>query len=541
MIDFSEATVLAYSHTPQFFGDNLRYKVTQNISVEGWILNLQNFSGVSGIYSGIGQILKGVNDYDSILINGIDFGQGKVLDFNFDREEASKDVQKKKYQATIEVYATGNLFNGNTGYYSGLNWNNAEILNNFSESFSYTRNEDNSSQYTHDISVRFNSGRNLPLTPLQMAKDFASGFFNSLNLTGFLGISYNKFYRKYYTENYNLIDNSADYKQEVQFPIESGVYAITYGHSLELGVDGNINVSEKGNIKGLYDPIYPSLQAGLLSEIPQTFNRCSGVFAYYAPVGAYNINTNPLKKNIDINKFEGSANYEITYTNNPKYSGVYSWEYTTTIDVSLDRVYDITENGKIVGIGRRLLDKYPNALYGYSVVSSGITNRVGNLYSGQNPYPLNLNLVSTVEGFSYYEGQVSYSRTYSDNTTLFPASGIRKFEMSISDKVPVQMANRFNILGVKDLIQPTNQSTLGERNIQIQMIGNRNLPISNFISYASGQLTGFKTLGVDIWTDSAPYKYDPINNKFDLNVIYKYDGVYQSFTNTIFNNSGIKF
>ncbi len=111
--------------------------------------------------------------------------RGKVLDFNFEREDESKDVQKKKYQATIEVYATGNLFNAYTGYYSGINWDRAEILNNFNESFSYTKNQDSSSQYTQEISLRFNSGHNLPDTPIGMAKTFASGFFEALNLTGF--------------------------------------------------------------------------------------------------------------------------------------------------------------------------------------------------------------------------------------------------------------------------------------------------------------------------------------------------------------------
>jgi hypothetical protein len=540
MIDFSNASILSYTHTPQFLGENLRYKITKNLSIQGWILN-PDFTGegVDQVYNQINQLLSGVNDYDDIVLNGYDLGEGKILSFNFERNDANKDVLYKKFNATIEVYDSGNLFNALSGYYSGLTWNNSNALASFSENFSYTRSQDDVSQYSQNIALRFNSGHDLPDTPINMAKVFASGFFEALNLTGLLGLSYNKFYRQYLTETYNLIDNSVSFRQDVEFPQESGLYAVTYSHSYELSENGIITVGENGSLKGLFEPLKDTMYAGLNNELPQAWNRCSGIFAVYAPSGAYQLNQNPTKKNVTVNRFEGTASFDIEFTNDPKYQTTYLWEYTTTIDISTDRVYTVTENGKVEGIGRRLLDRYPHAASGYQIVKSGISGRVLDTYNQFNPYPLNLNLVSTIEGFSFYQGNVSYSQTFSDNITLFPTSGIRQCEISISDKIPTQATNRFNILGVKELIQPTNQSTLGERTIDVQMVGNRYLPLANYLSYASGQLSGFKNIGTDIWTSNVNYKIDPMNNKFSMNLIYNYDGAYKSFTDVIFSNSGI--
>lgn len=538
MLDFSQATVLSYTHSPQFLGDSFRYKITKNITVEGWLLNLPNLSGVTGIYQDINTFLAGARDYDSILINGVNFGQGKITEIDFDRDDLFKDVKEKKYRASLLVYDSGNLFNAFSDYYSGLNWNNANVLENFEESFEYSRAADNSSSYSQQVNLRFNSGQNLPDTPIGMAKTFASGFFNALNITGFLGESYNRGYKQYYTESYNQIDNSVGFKREVDFPAESGSYAVTYNHAYELNTDGIINVIENGTIKGLYDPIYQSLQSGIAAEIPQAFNRCSGVFAYYAPSGCYPINANPIKKNNIINKFEGTANFSVQYTNDPRYFDIYVWEYTTTIDRNVERVYTVTENGKVDGIGRRLLNKYPNAESGYAIVKTGIFNRIATIYSGTNPFPLTLNPMSLSQGFASYEGIITYSSSYTDDITLFPASGIRKFEIEINDKLPVQLINKFNILGVKELVQPSNQSTLGVRDINVKMIGNRGLPISSYLNYASGQLSGYKNLGQDIWTSNAGYNYDPVNNNFVLNVTYNYDGVYKSFTDIMYNIPG---
>jgi len=538
MIDFSLATVLSLNYTPQFLGDNLRYKVTQNLSIEGWILS-STFSGVSGIQSGINYLLSNPKDYDEIVLNGYNFGQGKVLDFQFDKDEQTRDVLYKKYTASLEVYSSGNLFNAVSGYYSGLTWENAQILDRFDESFSYTRNQDGSSQYSQQLNLRFNSGQSLPDTPLNLAKAFASGFIANTNITGFLGSDYSKNFHKYFTENINLIDSTYSVKYDVQFPIESGIYAINYNHSYSLDENGIINVSENGNIKGLYDPLMQGVHSGLAIEIPNSWARCSGLFAFYSPSGAYPLNPNPVKKNIKVNRFEGTADFEIAYTDDPRYQNTYVWEYTTTIDVSTQRVYTVTENGKVDGIGRRLLNKYPNALSGFNIVESGISARVSGIYDSVNPYPLNLNLTDSKVAYSYYQGAITYTQTFSDNITLFPTSGIRQFEFKISDKIPTQATNKFNILGVKELIQPTNQSTLGQRNIDIKMIGNRGLPVSNYLTYASGQLTGFKDIGTDIWTANANYSYDPVNNQFGLNVVYNYDGLYKNFTDIIFSNSGV--
>ena len=61
MLDFLNATLLSYSHNSDFFGDNFRYKTTKELSIEGYILDLSNTDGVSGIWSGISGFINGVS------------------------------------------------------------------------------------------------------------------------------------------------------------------------------------------------------------------------------------------------------------------------------------------------------------------------------------------------------------------------------------------------------------------------------------------------------------------------------------------------
>lgn len=534
MLNFQNAEILSYNHRPEFIGDHLRYRITKDITINGYVLNLSNLSGVSGVLSGVNTFLAGATDYDHIFINNTDLGQGKVTSISFDNNP-SNDVQYKKYHASLTVYDSGNLFNVLSGYYSGLNWNNAQILNNFSENFAYNLNDDGSYSYDHAINLRFNSGQNLPDTPIGMAKTFASGFFAACNLTGFLGINYQNNFNKFYTETYNLIDNSVGFKEHVDFLFLSGVYSTKFTHQLQIDLNGIVNVTENNEIRALYKPFEQSLQSGLAAELPQAYARCLEVFSGYGITSLYNLNFNQLNKNITINNFEGLANYSVAYSNDPRYQTTYIWDYTTTIDRNQSRVYTITENGKVEGIGRRQLDKYPHAVSGYAIIKTGIAARIGSIYSGANPFPLNLNQIASTESRALYQGDIGYSYAFSDDITLFPISGIKKYEFFITDKTPVQATNKFNIINFKELIQPTNQSTLGERSMSIKMIGARGTPLNTYLNYISGAVQPYKVgLGTDFWLENCSYQFDPLDNTLDMNLAYNYDGNYKNFNDIFF-------
>ncbi len=534
MLNFQNAEILSYSHKPEFLGENLRYKITKDITINGYILNLNNLSGISGTYNGINNFLVGATDYDHIFINNVDFGQGKVTNVSFDNNP-THDVKYKKYKASLTVYDSGNLFNVLSGYYSGLNWDNAQILDNFNENFTYNANDDGGYSYDHSINLRFNSGQNLPDTPIGMAKIFASGFFAACNLTGFLGINYQNNFRKTYQETYNLIDNSVGFREHVDFLNISGNYSAKFTHQLQINENGIVNVSENGEIKGLYDPLIQSMQSGLAAELPQSYSRCLDVYSGYGVTSLNNLNSNPINKNIVLNNFEGLATYSIGYSNDPKYQTFYIWDYTTTIDRSEDRVYTIAEQGRIDGIGRPLLDKYPNALSGYAIVRTGISNRIGMTYSGANPYPLKLNQISLTESRAPHAGNIGYSAVYTDDITLFPISGIKKYEFQITDHAPVQAVNKFNILNFKEIIQPNNQATLGQRDFSIRMIGARGTPINTYLNYISGAIQPYKSLGNDFFLSQCSYQFAPLENSLSMNLSFNYDGIYKQFNDIFYN------
>jgi hypothetical protein len=94
MIDFSNCSVFSYSHTSEFLGDIIHYRTTKNLSIKGSVYALTNTEGVAPIWSGISGLVSSAIDYDSILLNGVDFGSGRINSISFTE---GNDVRKKDY------------------------------------------------------------------------------------------------------------------------------------------------------------------------------------------------------------------------------------------------------------------------------------------------------------------------------------------------------------------------------------------------------------------------------------------------------------
>src|SRR4051794_5707249 len=118
MANFSNARLLGYEHKHNYLGENINFQVQKHLTVDGSIYNLTNTSGVSGVWSGISGFIQGSDNYQPIIINGTNFGSGRINNINFSE---GNDVRYKNYQADITILSTGNLYNLiTTGDFAGV-------------------------------------------------------------------------------------------------------------------------------------------------------------------------------------------------------------------------------------------------------------------------------------------------------------------------------------------------------------------------------------------------------------------------------------
>src|SRR5215216_216981 len=112
---FENVALLSYTHTPVFFDAGIRFKVQKNFTIRGTLLDKSASSGVKKTWDKAAILsLAASDDYQPIILNGIDFGSGKIVSVNF---EAGDHVRQQNYSYTIQAYSAGNLFNALQGPY----------------------------------------------------------------------------------------------------------------------------------------------------------------------------------------------------------------------------------------------------------------------------------------------------------------------------------------------------------------------------------------------------------------------------------------
>jgi hypothetical protein len=99
--------ILGYNHQNNFFGEkSFHYSTTKTLSIRGYVLDLTNTVGVKDILTDTGQIKNIAQNFQNVIINGVNFGIGKFTSLSFD---AGNWVRSTQFNADIEIYKTANL------------------------------------------------------------------------------------------------------------------------------------------------------------------------------------------------------------------------------------------------------------------------------------------------------------------------------------------------------------------------------------------------------------------------------------------------
>ena len=514
---FNNAELLSYSHQSNFFGgDVIRYRTTKQVEVQGYLLNLTNSSGVSGVVSGVAALELSANDWDNYIINGTNFGSGKITNISF---EDNNDVRLKKYTASLDIQETGSLLNLPTGNsYSGITYNNYKFVDSLTETLDLERNFDKD-VYTHNINIDVSTSD--VTNSINIAKQIARNLFESNNFNSYIGDYYGISGKKsIYQESYDKIKGSCSFNQTLElFANQSGNYSINKEYSYKREQNGVVTVSEKGDIKTAVEPFIDILTNAYQLESSNALTNCQAVFNAYKEGDTYALNTSEITKGTSLSRYEKMLSYEHVFSNDFSINSGYFWEYAN--DSSIDEKGTITTNeqGTIVGRGHRVDTKYANALAGWDIVDNNINTRTSNAYDRYRtfltlPYST-YTILKKQESYLKHIGQITYNWDYSNDASLIVGDPyIVNSQLTVTEQDQIPLTNKFNIFNYGEIEQSTNNFIVSQKSVAIELRGKRNTPIDYYLTYAKSLiLTGYKG---DFLVD-ANYALAPFSNTFTLN------------------------
>ena len=545
-MNFTNVKLLTYEHRNNFWGDKgFRYGSTISLSINGYVLDLANTSGVKDVFQACKNLSDSLGVYQDVVIDNVNYGKGKITDVSFD---SGNWVKVTEYTASIEIIDKGNLsqasysdsdFSG--GIMAGFK-DNAEYLEDFNESYSidYSSNE-NGISGTHSIDIKVSTLFQGDKT--KFAKDLAAFIFSKTIAENLSKLAYSKpaenLRKDYYSETYDSVNGSCGFKRTFSYSNEANCFTRNRSISVSFGEDGNTNVTETNSIKGecLSPTLFDSAEAAFSSEISGVYSRCNDVFAIYkSSFGIVNPLLNEeIERSVKRNKFNGDIEYSVTFTNDKRRNGNFTWEYVLDLSRSEDFIWNASESGSIKGDGVLGSDaKFNNALAGWSSKRGGVDGRVGSFYSSNakiKPSSASLKLITKNVTHAPFEGFVSYSYIYTDDLTLNMSDQIRRKSIDITDSKATKIHNDFLIPGGASryaIAQGARQSRQAERDIAGSLeIASNTLPFvgNNFFTQCVSMASSNKGTGTDMYLDSFSFSSDEIEQNIEFNAKYKYSAV----------------
>lgn len=505
-MDFSNATILSVSRKSEFWGETTRYKSTLDLSIEGLLLNLTNSEGVDGIIQQLKSLVDSATNWQEIVINGVSFGNGIINSVNFSE---GNDVRQKKYTIAISIPIQGDLSTVFSGDYTGLQYENAQYIEGFSESSSYDRSIQKEN-YTQ--SITFSIKGPYSLNAVNAAKSLATNFFQYNDLLNTIGNKYSNstIFRKFYNESYDQINNRFTFSRNYETSLNSnGQYSSFFSHSLSFDNAGIASIKEKADYIGHTSTPFDTVVSQAKTDLASSYTRCNQIFSIYFDADNATLLSNPITKSWVSVPLEGKITYEVQYTNSNRVTdfGCF-WSYQINVDKSLGGNYIITESGEIVGFGHIIDLKYNNALSAWDTIQS--ESRIQQYYPGAR----SLNKVTETLTLQKVQGKIVYSEKYSDSDSISSSTDIRKTLVTVSNQFNRHLATSFSIINNKEIIQVQPNLLPNTISYTVNMNGRATVPISTYL----GAAVQYVSVGANSFISDVSYSYDPFSRSFSLNV-----------------------
>jgi hypothetical protein len=542
-MNFPDVKLLTYEHKNNFWGDkSFRYGSTISISINGYILDLLNTSGVRDVFQACKTLSDSLGLYQDIEIDGINYGKGKITNVSFN---SGNWVKVTEYTASIEIVGQGNLgvvqysdSDFQEGVINGIK-TNAEYLQEFSESYSidYSSDQDGISG-THSIDIKVSSL--FEGNKIDFAKSIASLLFSKSFSENLSKISYSKppedKRKDFYSETYDSINGSCGFKRNFSYSNTSDCFSRNRSISVNFGEDGITTVTESNSIKGecLSPKLFDSAETGFSTEITGVFGRCNSVYNTYK--AAFEIQgdliNEEIERSVRRNRFSGDIEYTVVFTNDKRRKLLYTFEYVLDLSRSDDFIWTTTESGSIKGKGTvGTPEKFDNAWNGWNQEKGGIQSRIESFYNSHakiKPSQALLKFITKNVTHSPYDGIVSYSYENTDDSTLDMSNEIRRKSIGITDSKATRIHNDFLIPGgsvTYAIAQAANQSKQGERIVEGNFqISSSTVPFvgNSYFDQCVSVANSYKGTGNDLYIDTFSFSSDEIEQEVQFSANYKY-------------------
>ncbi len=518
-MNFNDAELLTYTSQNNFLSDgDFRYGSTKVISIDSYIdtrYSNTDQSGVKEFQQEIMTLISGANDFEKIIINGHDFGYGRIKSINYNGSNSfdSNQIRLGKNTFEIEISDSGDqdLHNMDGDHFAGLKnkFSKHHLLEDFGESFSFSNSEDGTYSYTHNVNAKYFSGAEVT-DPIEEAKSLAEGIFELDPSFGFLNSQRSGFYnadgKKRFSESYNLRNNSCSFTKNFTCHPKynkGDTFCSDISHVLTSDENGIISVTESATVMGLDDDggeeLYTSVLNGLENEIINSYSRCTGVLSGYS--GFYggdntdgailnDLNKNYISLQKNLNKTTSNLSYEVVYNNNNNISGnLGQHSLSLSLDTSTEGITSVVEQGSITSLSQKG-NVTPMTLYNSFYIDENSPHKCGKFYSGtidnnRNEYNFfqqkRFNLIDSDISYSRKGNKVSYSKLYTDDPSVINTSNISSLKIDCSDVFEIEINNQYFIPNQPDqkvILQKKGLTTLSSRNVNASCIYQK--PSTNF-------------------------------------------------------------
>jgi hypothetical protein len=429
-----------------------------------------------------------------------------------------------------------------------------DLIKNFSETFDVDFDQNNRIVGgTHSIDIEYTAdNRNLSVIALaqSLASELLSNTIPANLIEGNYGLRPEGSYKTLHSESYDVINGKCGFTQRFSYSngnndIENN-YSLLRNLNIALETNGIATVQENCNIKAENDnpSLYDNALIGLNNEMSGVYLRCSGLFSTYAQ--KFNLsgllNRTMAQRNVRINKFDGTIDYDVSFNNDKKYTQPYIFDYTQTLDRGENYIYTVTEQGSILGIGEKKNignsnTKYITAESGWNVIKTGIALRSSGFWqlNAEDKASNQLNLINRNITRSPFQGQITYNYKYTDDPSIRNDLGdIKKLSIEYTDD---SQAGNNPLPIYKEFIIPNNgYILLQNRNLKKQgtfsisaqaeiALQNQNSVFNglNYFNTITGQVRNLYSGGnIDKYLESASFSSDEINQTISYQEVYKY-------------------
>ena len=377
---FENAKLLDYSIKKDYIGEGLGLlKLTKNLEIEGFFdvrkLNLDAKGVKENLNLFKNKLENLIGQYDAIIINGYELGQGRILNISFPEENP---ILIGEYRYKIEIIENSNFSNlPQDAKYGAILSTISDKIEDFSENFDFKYTLDGY-EYDYELDIKYHPNND---DLISKSKTLAISLFNE-NLNLFLlqnDISlYNSLKSKDHTfnETYDLIKKRCKFSKNLKINKNldaTKTYSINKNYSLAFSENGGITVKEDGEMLFLADfSTIQNLESLINNEIQNAYSNCQSVLNGYAGkynLGNYeNLKANPIQLGKEKDIFNKKIKYTIVYVNSISFLSTNRYlNYNTTIETNPLNIKNKIETGEILLV--RLLQDSENISSSFSGMS----------------------------------------------------------------------------------------------------------------------------------------------------------------------------